>query len=70
VGEFGCGSVTSCWRRLAEWAAAGVFERLQEALLDELGDTDQLDWSRVTPLGGTTLAQTQSTGPSADPSCT
>jgi transposase len=70
VGEFGCWSVTSCWRRLAEWAAAGVFERLQEALLDELGDTDQLDWSRVTPLGGTTLAQTQSTGPSADPSCT
>jgi transposase len=28
VGEFGCGSVTTCWRRFAEWAAAGVFERL------------------------------------------
>jgi transposase len=37
VGEFGCGSVTTCWRRFAEWAAAGVFERLQELLLDELG---------------------------------
>jgi hypothetical protein len=24
-----------------------VFERLQEALLDELGEADQLDWSRV-----------------------
>jgi transposase len=23
VGEFGCGSVTSCWRRFAEWAHAG-----------------------------------------------
>jgi transposase len=23
VDEFGCGSVTSCWRRFAEWAAAG-----------------------------------------------
>jgi transposase len=48
VGEFGCGSVTSCWRRFAEWAHAGVFERLQEVLLDELGDAGQLDWSRMT----------------------
>ena len=35
VGELGCGSVTSCWRRFAEWAHVGVFERLQELLLDE-----------------------------------
>jgi transposase len=28
VGEFGCGSVTTCWRRFAEWAKAGVFEQL------------------------------------------
>jgi transposase len=47
VGEFGCGSVTTCWRRFAEWAAAGVFERLQELLLDELGQAGQLDWSRI-----------------------
>src|SRR5215208_3260738 len=47
VGEFGCGSVTTCWRRFAEWAAAGVFERLQELLLDELGQAGQLDWSPV-----------------------
>src|SRR6266496_1031848 len=47
VGEFGCGSVTSCWRRFAEWASAGVFERLQELLLDELGAAGGLDWSRV-----------------------
>src|SRR5215211_5341365 len=47
VGEFGCGSVTSCWRRFAEWAHAGVFERLQELLLDELGQAGALDWSRV-----------------------
>ena len=47
VGEFGCGSATSCWRRFAEWAHAGVFERLQELLLDELGEIGQLDWSRV-----------------------
>jgi transposase len=48
VAEFGCGSVTTCWRRFAEWASAGVFERLQEVLLDELGETGALDWSRVT----------------------
>ena len=47
VSEFGCGSVTSCWRRFAEWAAAGVFERLQELLLDELGEAGGLDWSRI-----------------------
>jgi transposase len=47
VGEFGCGSVTTCWRRFAEWAHAGVFERLQELLLDELGAAGRLDWSRV-----------------------
>src|SRR6266511_715699 len=47
VNEFGCGSVTTCWNRFAEWAAAGVFDRLQELLLDELGAAGLLDWSRV-----------------------
>ena len=77
VGEFGCGSVTTCWRRFAEWAAAGVFQRLQELLLDELGAAGALDWSRVSvdsvslrAVRGITPAQTQSTGPSLDASCT
>jgi transposase len=47
VAEFGCGSVTTCWRRFAEWARAGVFQRLQELLLGELGAAGLLDWSRV-----------------------
>jgi transposase len=47
VGEFGCGSVTSCWRRFAEWAHAGVFERLQELLLDELGAAGRINLERV-----------------------
>ncbi len=47
VREFGSGSVTTCWRRFAEWAHAGVFDRLQELLLDELGTAGLLDWSRV-----------------------
>jgi transposase len=77
VGEFGCGSVTTCWRRFAEWAHAGVFERLQEVLLDELGQDGQLDWSRVSvdsfslrAVRGDHVAQTRSIGPSAGPSCT
>jgi transposase len=45
--ELGCGSVSTCWRRFSEWARAGVFERLQEVLLDELGEAGLLDWSRV-----------------------
>ena len=48
VGEFGCGSETSCWRRFAEWAHAGVFERLQE-LLDELGEAAALAWGEHAP---------------------
>jgi len=47
VRELGCGSVTTCWNRFAEWARAGVFDRLQELLLDELGAAGLLDWSRA-----------------------
>jgi transposase len=47
VKELGCGSVTTCWNRFTEWAAAGVFDRLSELLLDELGAAGLLDWSRV-----------------------
>jgi transposase len=52
VREFGCGSVTTCWNRFAEWAHAGVFDRLQELLLDELGAAGLLDWSRVSVDSG------------------
>jgi hypothetical protein len=45
--ELGCGSATTCWRRLDEWARAGVFEQLQAALLDELGEAGRLDLERV-----------------------
>jgi transposase len=47
VGEFGCGSVMTCWRRLDEWTHAGVFEQLQAVLLDELGETGRIDLERV-----------------------
>jgi transposase len=58
VGEFGCGSVTTCWRRFTEWAHAGMFERLHEVLLDELGAAGLLDWSRVS-VDSTSLRATR-----------
>jgi transposase len=34
--ELGCGSPATCWRRLAEWAGAGVFDQLHLEVLDRL----------------------------------
>src|SRR3954451_17432134 len=32
----GCGSGTTCWRRLRDWQAAGVWERLHATVLNWL----------------------------------
>jgi transposase len=45
--EMGCGSGMTCWRRLHEWQAAGVWEKLHRVLLDRLREADQIDWSRA-----------------------
>lgn len=45
--ELGFGSGMTCWRRLAEWNEAGVWQRLHEALLAELNAAGKLDWSRA-----------------------
>jgi transposase len=45
--ELGCGSGMTCWRRLRDWHAAGVWDRLHRALLDDLGAADQIDWERA-----------------------
>src|SRR5438132_11877594 len=45
--EMGCGSGMTCWRRLRDWQAAGVWEQLHQALLCALHCVDQLDWSRA-----------------------
>jgi transposase len=41
--ELGCGSGMTCWRRLRDWQEAGVWDRLHRALLDQLGQADQID---------------------------
>ena len=43
--EMGCGCGMTCWRRLRDWQAAGVWDKIWRALLDELGLADQIDWS-------------------------
>jgi len=45
--ELGFGSGMTCWRRLEEWNAAGVWQRLHELLLAELHGAGKLDWSRA-----------------------
>ena len=46
--EMGCGCGMTCWRRLAEWTAAGVWQRLHELLLAELEYAGEIDWTRAT----------------------
>ena len=43
--EMGCGSGMTCWRRLRDWHAAGVWTKIWRVLLDELGQADAIDWS-------------------------
>ncbi len=45
--EMGCGSGMTCWRRLRDWQAAGVWEGLHRVLLNRLRGADQIDWSRA-----------------------
>ncbi|WP_196305781.1 IS5 family transposase [Variovorax paradoxus] len=49
--ELGFGSGMTCWRRLRDWQAAGVWHGLHLALLGELRSADKLDFSRVSMDG-------------------
>lgn len=54
--EMGCGSGMTCWRRLREWQAAGVWEGLHLTLLERLSQADQIDWSRASIDSGSLAA--------------
>lgn len=45
--ELGRGSGWTCWRRLRDWQANGVWQRLHTTLLNWLGDAGAIDWSRA-----------------------
>ena len=45
--EMGCGSGVTCWRRLRDGQAAGVWDRLHHTLLDRLGEADRIAWERT-----------------------
>src|SRR4051812_28461815 len=46
--EMGCGSGMTCWRRLRDWQAAGVWAgvwaRLHRVMLERLHGAHKLDW--------------------------
>jgi transposase len=54
--EMGCGSGMTCWRRLREWQAAGVWQKLHDLLLAKLRKADQIDWSRAVVDSGSIRA--------------
>jgi transposase len=76
--EMGCGSGMTCWRRLRDWQAAGVWQRIHETLLAQLQAADQIDWSRAVVdsssvralLGGKKLARIPLTKPKRGASTT
>ncbi|WP_425586824.1 IS5 family transposase [Streptomyces rameus] len=45
--ELGFGSGMTCWRRLAAWNDAGVWDELHLVLLKKLRAAQKLDWSRA-----------------------
>ena len=55
--EMGCGSGVTCWRRLRDWHKAGVWHKLHQALLNRLGEADNIDWSRVSLDSDTVAAK-------------
>lgn len=70
--SLGYGSGMTCWRRLRDWNANGVWQRLHQAMLVRLREHDQIDWSRASidgssvpsPRGGRKRAPTRRTGAS------
>ena len=76
--ELSCGSGTTCWRRLRDWQAAGVWQQLHETLLNWLGDEAAIEWSRASvdslsvraKRGAGRSGQTRLTGANPAPSIT
>nr|WP_180319648.1 IS5 family transposase [Delftia acidovorans] len=63
--SLGYGSGMTCWRRLRDWNAAGVWEQLHQAMLTRSREHDQIDWSRASIDGSSVPSPPggQETGP-------
>jgi transposase len=76
--QLGFGSGMTCWRRLRDRHAAGVWQALHELLLTELPGAERLDWSRAVidsshvraRKGGPKPVPARSTGRARAPSTT
>ena len=44
--EMGCGCGMTCWNRLRDWQAAGVWDQIHQILLDHLRSADRIDFER------------------------
>ena len=70
--EMGCGSGMSCWPRLRDWQAAGVWARLHQVLLKRMHAAGEIDRGRASlnsafvpaKKGGLPPARTRRTGAS------
>lgn len=49
--ELGFGSGMTCWRRLRDWQAAGVFEAMHTTMLAHCHRAGLIDFDRVIPDG-------------------
>jgi transposase len=54
--EMGCGCGMTCWRRLRDWQAAGVWQQVHRVLLDRLRGAGSIDFSRAAVDSGTIRA--------------
>jgi len=74
----GTASPATCWRRLRDWQAAGVWDAAHRELLNRLGSADRIGWERacldsasVPAKGGAPApAPTRPTAASPGASCT
>jgi len=65
--ELGYGSGWTCWRRMREWQAAGVFGEIYGMLLDRLGQERLQRWSLECLRWAEDVHREQEGSPRADP---
>jgi transposase len=65
--ESGYGSGITCWRRVRDWQAAGVWERLHRVILNWLGDEGAINWERVSLDSTSVRAKKGATPPGGTP---